>query len=106
MVIRDHDGLDQIAILEDGLLVEHYVARRTQSSAVSNIYLGRVQNVLPSWRRRSSMWCGRNAVLYAGEVNWDAVGMEGKPRHVKAALKSGDRPGSGDRRSDRHKGSA
>ena len=29
MVIRDQDGLDQIAILEDGLLVEHYVARRT-----------------------------------------------------------------------------
>ena len=48
MVIRDQDGLDQIAILEDGLLVEHYVARRTQSSMVGNIYLGRVQNVLPS----------------------------------------------------------
>lgn len=91
MVIRDHDGLDQIAILEDGLLVEHYVARRTQSSMVGNIYLGRVQNVLPSMEAAFvDVGRGRNAVLYAGEVNWDAVGMEGKPRRIEAALKSGD----------------
>lgn len=91
MVIRDHDGLDQIALLEDGLLVEHYVARRTQSSMVGNIYLGRVQNVLPSMEAAFvDVGRGRNAVLYAGEVNWDAVGMEGKPRRIEAALKSGD----------------
>ena len=91
MVIRDQDGLDQIAILEDSLLVEHYVARRTQSSMVGNIYLGRVQNVLPSMEAAFvDVGRGRNAVLYAGEVNWDAVGMEGKPRHIEAALKSGD----------------
>ena len=78
MVIRDQDGLDQIAILEDGLLVEHYVARRTQSSMVGNIYLGRVQNVLPSMEAAFvDVGRGRNAVLYAGEVNWDAVGLEG-----------------------------
>ena len=91
MVIRDQDGLDQIAILEDGLLVEHYVARRTQSSMVGNIYLGRVQNVLPSIEAAFvDVGRGRNAVLYAGEVNWDAVGMEGKPRRIESALKSGD----------------
>ena len=91
MVIRDHDGLDQIALLEDGLLVEHYVARRTQSSMVGNIYLGRVQNVLPSMEAAFvDVGRGRNAVLYAGEVNWDVVGMEGKPRRIEAALKSGD----------------
>ena len=91
MVIRDHDGLDQIALLEDGLLVEHYVARRTQSSMVGNIYLGRVQNVLPSMEAAFvDVGRGRNAVLYAGEVNWDAVGIEGKPRRIEAALKSGD----------------
>ena len=56
MVIRDQDGLDQIAILEDGLLVEHYVARRTQSSMVGNIYLGRVQTCFPRWKRHSSTW--------------------------------------------------
>lgn len=91
MVIRDYEGLDQIAILEDDLLVEHYVARRTQKSMVGNIYLGRVQNVLPSMEAAFvDIGRGRNAVLYAGEVNWDAVGLEGKPRRIESALKSGD----------------
>ena len=91
MVIRDHEGLDQIAILEDDLLVEHYVARRTSKSAVGNIYLGRVQNVLPSMEAAFvDIGKGRNAVLYAGEVNWEAAGLEGKPRRIEQALKSGD----------------
>ncbi|WP_131295709.1 ribonuclease E/G [Schaalia georgiae] len=91
MVIRDHEGLDQIAILEDDLLVEHYVARRTSKSVVGNIYLGRVQNVLPSMEAAFvDIGRGRNAVLYAGEVNWDAVGLDGKPRRIESALKSGD----------------
>lgn len=91
MVIRHLDGLDQIAVLEDGLLVEHYVARHTQQSAVGNIYLGRVQNVLPSMEAAFvDIGRGRNAVLYAGEVNWDAVGLEGRPRRIESALKSGD----------------
>ena len=91
MVVRHHDGLDQIAVLEDELLVEHYVARRTQQSIVGNIYLGRVQNVLPSMEAAFiDIGRGRNAVLYAGEVNWDALGMEGKPRRIEQALKSGD----------------
>ncbi|WP_022867994.1 Rne/Rng family ribonuclease [Schaalia vaccimaxillae] len=91
MVIRDHEGLNQIAIVEDDLLVEHYVARRTQQSMVGNIYLGRVQNVLPSMEAAFvDIGRGRNAVLYAGEVNWDAVGLDGKPRRIESALKSGD----------------
>ncbi|MDO4260315.1 MAG: Rne/Rng family ribonuclease, partial [Actinomycetaceae bacterium] len=91
MVIRHRDGLDQIAILEDDLLVEHYVARRTQSSMVGNIYMGRVQNVLPSMEAAFvDIGRGRNAVLYAGEVNWDAVGLEGRPRRIESALKGGD----------------
>ncbi|MFD1103198.1 Rne/Rng family ribonuclease, partial [Schaalia naturae] len=91
MVIRRRDGLDQIAVLEDGLLVEHYVARHTQQSAVGNIYLGRVQNVLPSMEAAFiDIGRGRNAVLYAGEVNWDAVGLEGRPRRIESALRSGD----------------
>lgn len=91
MVIRGQDGLDQIAIIEDDLLVEHYVARRTQKTAVGNIYMGRVQNVLPSMEAAFvDIGKGRNAVLYAGEVNWDAVGLEGKPRRIESALKSGD----------------
>ncbi|SHE24060.1 Rne/Rng family ribonuclease [Actinomyces glycerinitolerans] len=91
MVVREQDGLNQIAVLEDGLLVEHYVARHTQTSLVGNVYVGRVQNVLPSMEAAFvDIGKGRNAVLYAGEVNWDAAGMEGKPRRIEDALASGD----------------
>ncbi|WP_194784822.1 Rne/Rng family ribonuclease [Actinomyces haliotis] len=91
MIVREQDGLNQIAVLEDGLLVEHYVARHTQTSLVGNVYVGRVQNVLPSMEAAFvDLGKGRNAVLYAGEVNWDAAGMEGKPRRIEDALKSGD----------------
>ncbi|USR78832.1 Rne/Rng family ribonuclease [Arcanobacterium pinnipediorum] len=91
MLIRERDGLNQIAVIEDGILVEHYVARHTQSSMVGNVYLGRVQNVLPSMEAAFvDIGKGRNAVLYAGEVNWDAAGLEGKPRKIEQALKSGD----------------
>ncbi|MBW3069933.1 Rne/Rng family ribonuclease [Actinomyces sp. 594] len=91
MVVREQDGLNQIAVLEDGLLVEHYVARHTQASLVGNVYVGRVQNVLPSMEAAFvDIGKGRNAVLYAGEVNWDAAGMEGKPRRIEDALSSGD----------------
>ena len=54
MVVRerqrnDHPGLvTQVGVLEDDLLVEHFVTSESQSSLVGNIYLGRVQNVLPS----------------------------------------------------------
>ena len=91
MVVREQDGLNQIAVLEDDVLVEHYVARHTQVSMVGNVYLGRVQNVLPSMEAAFvDIGKGRNAVLYAGEVNWEAAGMEGKPRKIEQALKSGD----------------
>ncbi|WP_233188198.1 Rne/Rng family ribonuclease [Actinomyces qiguomingii] len=91
MVVREQDGLNQIAVLEDGLLVEHYVARHTQTSLVGNVYVGRVQNVLPSMEAAFvDIGKGRNAVLYAGEVNWDAAGMEGKPRRIEDALAAGD----------------
>ncbi|WP_232011986.1 Rne/Rng family ribonuclease [Actinomyces slackii] len=91
MIVRESDGLNQIAVLEDGLLVEHYVARHTQTSMVGNVYVGRVQNVLPSMEAAFvDLGKGRNAVLYAGEVNWDAAGMEGRPRRIEDALSSGD----------------
>src|SRR5690606_37903304 len=47
MVVRSSNGRTQIAVLEDDVLVEHFVARKTQTSMVGNVYLGRVQNVLP-----------------------------------------------------------
>ncbi|WP_371152391.1 Rne/Rng family ribonuclease [Buchananella felis] len=91
MIVRERDGLNQIAVLEDGLLVEHYVARRTQSSMVGAVVLGRVQNVLPTMEAAFvDIGQGRNAVLYAGEVNWDLVDAEGKPRKIEEAIKAGD----------------
>ena len=90
MVIRQHDELTQIAVLEDEVLVEHYVSRRSQTSLIGNVYLGRVQNVLPSMEAAFvDIGKGRNAVLYAGEVNWDLLGKDNQPRKIESALKSG-----------------
>jgi len=91
MVVRERDGRTQIAVLEDDVLVEHYVASPGETSMVGNVYLGRVQNVLPSMEAAFvDIGKGRNAVLYAGEVNWDAAGMEGQPRRIEQALSAGD----------------
>ena len=58
---------------------------------MGNIYLGRVQNVLPSMEAAFvDIGKGRNAVLYAGEVNWDAAGLAGKARRIETALSGGD----------------
>ena len=91
MVIRQREELTQIAVLEDKVLVEHYVARESQTSLIGNVYLGRVQNVLPSMEAAFiDIGKGRNAVLYAGEVNWAALGhKEGQPRKIESVLSSG-----------------
>ncbi|HNI70602.1 MAG TPA: Rne/Rng family ribonuclease, partial [Marmoricola sp.] len=91
MVIRQRDDLTQIAVLEDKVLVEHYVARKSQTSLIGNVYLGKVQNVLPSMEAAFiDIGKGRNAVLYAGEVNWAALGHpEGEPRKIEAVLSPG-----------------
>ncbi len=81
----------QVAVLEDSILVEHYVTRQSASTMVGNVYLGKVQNVLPSMEAAFvDVGRGRNAVLYAGEVNWDTTGLEGRARSIEQALKSGD----------------
>ncbi len=91
MVIRQREDLTQIAVLEDKVLVEHYVARESQTSLIGNVYLGRVQNVLPSMEAAFiDIGKGRNAVLYAGEVNWSALGhKDGQPRKIESVLSSG-----------------
>lgn len=91
MAVRESEGRVQIAVLEDGVLVEHYVDQGSSGSMVGNVYLGRVQNVLPSMEAAFvDIGRGRNAVLYAGEVNWDAAGLEGQAKRIELALKSGD----------------
>lgn len=92
MVVRQKGSLTQIVVLEDGVLVEHYVNQATAASLVGNVYLGKVQNVLPSMEAAFvDIGRGRNAVLYAGEVNWDAAGLEGQPKRIEQALSSGDK---------------
>lgn len=90
MMIRQGDDYTQIGVLEDGILVEHYVDRESASSLIGNVYLGRVQNVLPSMEAAFiDIGRGRNAVLYAGEVDWDKFGMTGGDRRIENVLKSG-----------------
>ncbi|HXR43863.1 MAG TPA: ribonuclease E/G, partial [Pseudolysinimonas sp.] len=99
MVVRSKFNRIQIGVLEDGVLVEHYVARAADASLIGNVYLGRVQNVLPSMEAAFvDIGRGRNAVLYSGEVDWDAAaaaadadGKQNQPRRIELALKPGDR---------------
>src|SRR5690606_26663184 len=91
MVVAERGDSTQIGVLEDGVLVEHFVTSSDSGSIVGNVYLGRVQNVLPSMEAAFiDIGRGRNAVLYAGEVDWDAAGLEGKARKIEQALTSGD----------------
>ena len=93
MVVRETVDRTQIAVVEDGVVVEHYVARSEESSLIGNVYLGRVQNVLPSMEAAFvDIGRGRNAVLYSGEVDWEAAAEGGAtgPRRIELALKSGD----------------
>ena len=100
MIVRDkvrteppHEGAryTQIAVLEDGVVVEHFVTSAASASLVGNIYLGIVQNVLPSMEAAFvDIGRGRNGVLYAGEVNWEAAGLGGSNRKIEQALKPGD----------------
>ncbi|MGH3621047.1 MAG: Rne/Rng family ribonuclease, partial [Sciscionella sp.] len=91
MVVREHGDQVQIGVLEDDVLVEHFVTTAGSGSLVGNVYLGRVQNVLPSMEAAFvDIGRGRNAVLYAGEVDWDSAGLEGKARKIEQALSTGD----------------
>ena len=91
MVVRQSDEYSQLAVLEDGVLVEHYVDRASAASSIGSIYLGKVQNVLPSMEAAFiDIGRGRNAVLYAGEVDWAKYGKEGEDKRIEHALKSGD----------------
>ena len=91
MIVRQKGDRTQIAVLEDKILVEHYVNKNSNVSYVGNVYLGKVQNVLPSMEAAFvDIGKGRNAVLYAGEVNWDEAGLsENKDKRIEHVLKSG-----------------
>ena len=91
MVVRSKDGKIQLGVLEDKILVEHYVAKASEASLIGNVYLGKVQNVLPSMEAAFvDIGRGRNAVLYSGEVDWELAETGNQPRRIELALKSGD----------------
>lgn len=91
MLVRQKENRIQIGVLEDGVLAEHFVSHTQQDSLIGNVYVGKVQNVLPSMEAAFvDIGRGRNAVLYAGEVDWDAAELGNKPRKIENALKSGD----------------
>ncbi|MFD5868181.1 translation initiation factor IF-2 N-terminal domain-containing protein [Corynebacterium sp. NPDC060344] len=97
MVVRErrrHDNqgmVTQVGVLEDDLLVEHFVTSDTQTSIIGDIYLGRVQNVLPSMEAAFiDIGTDRNGVLYSADVNWRAFGSSGRSRRIEHALKAGD----------------
>src|SRR5690606_18805713 len=90
LVIRQGDEYTQLAVVEDGILVEHYVDRASATSLIGNVYLGRVQNVLPSMEAAFiDIGRGRNAVIYAGEVDWASFGVSAENRKVEKVFKSG-----------------
>jgi ribonuclease E len=90
MVVRQTGDRIQIGVLEDDVLVEHYVSRSTQQSMVGNVHLGRVQNVLPAMEAAFvDIGRGRNAIIYAGEVDWVGLGRPDGPRRIEDVLKSG-----------------
>ena len=91
MIVRTTADRVQIGVLEDKVLVEHYVARSSESSLIGNVYLGRVQNVLPSMEAAFvDIGRGRNAVLYSGEVDWSEFEGSNTARKIENALKPGD----------------
>jgi ribonuclease E len=90
MVITENGERDQIAVLENDVLVQHYVTRQGATSMVGNVYLGRVQNVLPGMEAAFvDVGRGRNGVLYAGEVNYSLEDVEGPAPRIEQVLKPG-----------------
>ncbi|WP_297453804.1 translation initiation factor IF-2 N-terminal domain-containing protein [uncultured Corynebacterium sp.] len=97
MVVRerkrhDHSGIvTEVGVLEDDLLVEHFVTSDTQTTQIGNIYLGRVQNVLPSMEAAFiDIGTDRNGVIYVGDLNWKLLGTKSRSRKIEHALKAGD----------------
>ena len=93
MLVSVTDERTQIAILEDRTLFEHNVTRKSDVTLVGNIYMARVQNVLPGMEAAFlDIGKGRNGVLYAGEVLYDDLDIEeGDTPRIEDALQSGQK---------------
>jgi ribonuclease E len=79
MCVHAHPKATQIAVLEGRSLIEHYVSRPTDNANQihGNIYLGRVQNVLPGMEAAFvDIGTPKNAVVYRGDLQFDAGDIE------------------------------
>ena len=93
MVVQARKEFTQVAMLEGRSLIEHYVSRPADDSEQihGNIYLGRVQNVLPGMEAAFvDIGTPKNAVLYRGDVQFDKEdvveqGPEPRIEHVLQA---------------------
>ncbi len=93
MIVTAKPERTQIAVMEDRTLVEHYVTRDEDVTFVGNIYMGRVQNVLPGMEAAFiDIGKGRNGVLYAGEVLYDEMDLdEESDQRIENVLKPGQK---------------
>ena len=81
MCVQVRDGVTQVAVMEGRSLIEHYVSRPADDIGQihGNIYLGRVQNVLPGMEAAFvDIATPKNAVLYRGDVQYDPEDIETK----------------------------
>src|SRR5581483_9649884 len=96
MCVQVRPGVTQVAVLEGRSLIEHYVSR-PQDDALEidgNIYLGRVQNVLPGMEAAFvDIGTPKNAVLYCGDVRYDRDEMVEAPHPSHARIEELLRPG-------------
>jgi ribonuclease E len=93
MCVHASEKATQIAVLEGRALLEHYVSRPSDdiSQIHGNIYLGKVQNVLPGMEAAFvDIGTPKNAVLYRGDVHYDAEDVErkGQPPKIEQMLKA------------------
>jgi ribonuclease E len=79
MCVHVRPEATQIAVLEGRSLIEHYVSRPSDDATQihGNIYIGRVQNVLPGMEAAFvDIGTPKNAVLYRGDVQYDAEDVD------------------------------
>jgi ribonuclease E len=91
MCVQVRDGLSQVAVLEGRNLIEHYVSRPADdvSQIHGNIYVGRVQNVLPGMEAAFvDIATPKNAVLYRGDVQYDAEDIEEADPRIEQILRA------------------
>jgi ribonuclease E len=93
MCVQVREEFTQVAMLEGRSLIEHYVSRPAddETQIHGNIYLGRVQNVLPGMEAAFvDIGTQKNAVLYRGDVQFDKddVVEQGPDPRIEQVLKS------------------